>query len=288
MTITRHEVRGHAAYSIASSRLAITCLPGRGAHITSLRSGDHEWLWVPAGGPGLHPVAADDDFEPHQEGADDCFPTVHADVVRGVRYPDHGAVWHRPWRVLSADAALELAIDIPAAGLACWRRLAVDGEGLRLDWRIANRTGLPVPYAWAWHPLFRWRPDDRLDLPGTGTVHLRMRGIPGLTPCPWPSPYAGADLSRGMLGERKGLKCFTAATGEAWLHSGGHRLGMRWDPLVLPHAGLWFKHYDGHDHWAIEPTNIRGDSVGSLPRLPPESILPAGAERCWSIRLLSG
>lgn len=285
MSIARSEIGGHAAWTVAGRHLSLTCLPGRGAHLTSLRQGGHEWLWVPPHGPDLQPVSADDDFDPHQEGGDDCFPTVTADVVRGVRYPDHGCVWHRPWRVVEAGRRLVLAIELPTCGLVCERSLAPDGDGLLLSWRIRNRTGHAMPYVWCWHPLLAHHPGDRLELPGVGAVHLRRRN-PG-PPGAWPQPIPGVDLSLGEIGPRPGLKAFAAATGVAVLHSGGRCLAMRWDPLLLPWAGLWVKG-QGRRQWAVEPTNVRADRISALTSVPPEAVLPPHGVRSWSISLQPG
>ena len=285
MTITSHDIGGYAAYTITAPRLAITCLPTRGAHLVSLRSDDHEWLWMPVDGPALLPIGATGDFSLHQEGGDDCFPTIMEDVVQGVVYPGHGSVWNRPWRIISTTEALDLTIDVPSTGLECRRRIQVEGGGLRLDWRISNHYDQPVSYLWAWHPLFHWRSGDHLDIAGISSIDYPIRGKPGLTSGPWPSPYSGVNLALGELGGRKSMKCFVDATGEARLQSGNQRLIVRWDPVVLPHLGLWFKHHDGHDHWAIEPTNVRADCLKHLPHVPATAVLAPHGERSWSIRL---
>lgn len=286
MSVTAGVVAGHDAFTVAGRRLRLTCLPGRGAHLTSLRDGSHEWLWIPPGGPRLAAVGADSDFRPHQEGGDDCFPTVKQDIVRGVRYEDHGQVWHRPWRVLAAVDLLRLAIELPTCGLACERSIAADGDGLRLDWRISNRTAHPVPYVWCWHPLFAWRPGDRLELPGTTTVRVRRRG--GVRHGAWPCPLPDCDLSVGEIGFRIGLKSFTPANGSAILHAAGTSLALHWDPLVLPWTGVYIRRDRVLRQWAVEPTNVCVDRLGELAAVPPEASLPAYGERSWSIRLQPG
>lgn len=283
MTITRHQINGYDAFTVAGRLLSLTCLPGRGAHLTSIRQGAHEWLWAPPDGPGLAPISADSDFDPHQEGGDDCLPTVAEDLVLGVHYEDHGAVWQRPWRVLRAVDRLVLEIDLPTCGLSCRRSIVADGDGLRLDWRLTSHVDRPVPYVWCWHPLFAWHPGDRLELPGADLVHLRRRGR--YTTGAWPRPGPGYDLSTGEIDGRPNLKSFVAGVGSAVLHSAGTRLLMRWDPLVLPWTGLWMKQDEAVRQWAIEPTNICGDSLGEFGSTPPATVLPARSERGWSILL---
>ena len=286
MSVTAGEIAGHPAFTVAGRRLHVTCLPGRGAHLTSLREGGHEWLWIPPGGPRLVPVGADSDFRPHQEGGDDCFPTVKEDIVGGVRYEDHGQVWHRPWRVLTAVDRLRLAIELPTCGLACERSIAADGDGLRLDWRISNRTARAVPYVWCWHPLFAWHPGDRLEIPGATTVRLRRHG--GVRQGDWPRPMPDCDLSTGELGFRIGMKSFVPATGTATLRAAGASLTLHWDPLVLPWTGVYIRRGRVLKQWAVEPTNVSADRLGVLPAIPPEAVLPAHGERSWSIRLQPG
>lgn len=286
MSITRSEIAGYQAFTVAGRRLSLTCLPGRGAHLTSLREGGHEWLWVPTGGPILAPVSADSDFKPHQEGCVDCFPTIVQEVVRGVRYEDHGQVWHRPWRVLAAVDRLQLAIDLPTCGVVCERTITADGDGLRLDWRICNRTASAVPYVWCWHPLFAWHPGDRLELPGASTVRMRRRRGP--KEGSWPRPEPDYDLSTGQIGLRVGLKCYVPTSGTAILHAAGVSLAMHWDPLVLPWTGVYIRRGRVLKQWAVEPTNVSVDRLGELPAIPPEAWLPPHGERSWSIRLQPG
>ena len=286
MSITRGEIAGYESYTVAGRRLRLTCLPGRGAHLTSLCEGGHEWLSVPTGGPILAPVSADSDFKPHQEGCVDCFPTIVQEVVRGVRYEDHGQVWHRPWRVLAAVDRLLLAIDLPTCGLTCERSVTAEGDGLRLDWRICNRNAHEVPYLWCWHPLFAWHPGDRLELPGASTVRMRRRRGP--KDGPWPRPEPDYDLSTGQIGLRVGLKCYVPAGGSAILHASGNSLAMHWDPLVLPWTGVYIRRGRVLKQWAVEPTNVSVDRLGELPAIPPEAWLPRHGERAWSIRLQPG
>lgn len=284
MSIVRGEVAGFESFTVAGRRLRVTCLPGRGAHLSSLRQDAHEWLYVPPGGPVLAPVSADHDFKPHQEGCVDCFPTVAQEMVQGVRYEDHGQVWHRPWRVLAAVDRLRLAIELPSCGLACERTIAVDGDGLRFDWRIANRTDRTVPYLWCWHPLFAWHAGDRMELPGATMVRMRRRR--GIRPGDWPRPEPGYDLSAGEIGMRLALKSFVPASGTALLHAAaGASLSLHWDPLVLPWTGVYIRRGRTMQLWAVEPANVGVDRLGELPLIPPEACLPARGERSWSIRL---
>lgn len=281
MSVARCEVAGFEAFTVSGRRLSMTCVPGRGAHLTALRAGSHEWLSVPSDGPALAPVAADGCFDPHQEGADDCLPTVAPAVVDGVALPDHGAVWHRPWRVLRAVDRLELSIDLPAHHLACARAIIPDGDGLRLSWRLTSHAPRPVSYIWCWHPLFAWRPGDRLELPGAQDV-WRGRGV---RLGPWPDPLPGCRLDLGELGGRPHLKCFVRASGCAVLRSCGQALELRWDPLLLPWIGLWNRRDPGPAQWAVEPSNLRGDRPVPAASCPAEGVIPPGGERCWSIRL---
>ena len=203
-----------------------------------------------------------------------------------MHYEDHGLVWHRPWRVLSAVERLHLAIDLPTCGLTCERIIAPDGDGLRLEWRIRNRAAHAVPYLWSWHPLFAWHPGDRLELPGAALVRLRLhRRREDLS---WPDPAPGYDLSAGEIGSDTALKGFVPDRASAILRSGGSSLTMRWDPLVLPWTGVYINRLPGEEQWALEPTNVCADRLSRMAAVPPTARLPAHGERCWTIRLQPG
>ncbi|MFD0200308.1 MULTISPECIES: hypothetical protein [Saccharothrix] len=119
-----------------------------GGRWTSLRSSGREWLWS-RHAPGRASVRPGDPFV-DAGGLEECIPTIGGP-------PDHGDAWAREWRV-EGD------------------RLAVDGDGYRLERRITTADDTVTAayrvsaepgwrFIWAAHALLDLRPGARIVAP---------------------------------------------------------------------------------------------------------------------------
>ena len=219
-----------------------------GARITSLTSGDREWL-APSG-----PRSAGVFVQPGSGGWDEVVPTVAACALDdGTALADHGDAWQTPWILDSADESqLQTSVRLTSLPISLTRRIEATATGLRLSWSASTDAAVPVPLAWCAHPLFAADAGTRL-VTATPVSELVEEYPRRGTPRGWP----------GAVGATA-IKAFTDATqaGVDVVHANGDTLTLGWDPALLPYLGLY---WDGGEFTdtpvvAIEPSTAFGDS----------------------------
>lgn len=268
------EVDGFAVHSISNGKVAVAMVPELGGRIVSLRGGgQREWLdgWQPASQRRLWRPADPADFATGPgAGIDECLPSVLACEAGGVAIPDHGDLWNTPAPVDAGEAArgiLSCGWRCRSLPLSLERRIRLRGNALSLDYRLENHSDGPVPFLWAWHPLFAWRPGDRIRFAPSVRSCLAGDG----TRLPWPGIAPGTDLSRGSFAKEAvpAAKVFIGplGTGAAEIRArSGARMVLRWPAAHFPYAGIWITRgfWKGLHHWAIEPTNGAADRLSDL------------------------
>jgi galactose mutarotase-like enzyme len=266
------EIGGFAVHSLTNGRIAVAVVPELGGRIVSLRGGGRrrEWLdgWLPAARRRLwRPTDPADFASGPGAGIDECLPSVLACRVGDRAIPDHGDIWNAPAGVdgeLAARGVLACSWRCGSLPLAFERRLELRGPELRLDYRLENLAAEPVPFLWAWHPLFAWKRGDEIRFAPSVNTCLIGDG----SRLPWPASGAGTDLSRGRFaaGAVPAAKVFvgplTEGAAEIRARSGA-RLTLRWPAELFPYAGIWITRgfWKGLHHWAIEPTNAPVDRL---------------------------
>jgi len=285
-----------AQLTLATRSIRVVLVPASGGRVASLvhlRTG-REWLWRPQ--PALHfpAVATGASFtDGPLTGIDECLPTVAGCTIGGRDFGDHGDAWTQAWSVLAASAhEVSLQVAVPGGGLQLTRTLRLSEDTVTLDYTLHNRGPAAEPWLWSFHPLFRFEPGDRFELPA-GVTRLRVNGslnLPGAVaggPVAWPSPGPGIDLARLDFGAQAPgyLKGFAenVAIGRAAVHaaSGRERLEIGFDPAATPHLGVWITHggWRGVRHGAIEPCTAATDSLADMH--PPARLAPGATARWW-------
>jgi galactose mutarotase-like enzyme len=290
---------------LESSTMRVTILPALGGKIASIQTlpDNEELLQQP-----LQPYAARTHYlrfeDSDASGWDECLPSVAACEVQTAagpaKIPDHGDFWQVPWQVTSQTKnALTISADAFSLPLRFTRTLHLDGNSLRIDYRIRNLSHAPLEYLWSAHPLFAVDPGDRILLPASvtevtveGSAHNRL-GSKG-TKQSWPK-NAITDFSiAGKITDETGDKLFAVSPPEGWCALERKRLKRRielcFDPNQLPHLGLWLCYGGWPENAAsrqqcvaLEPCTAEGDSLetamkqGRAPKLNP------GAEDHWSL-----
>jgi galactose mutarotase-like enzyme len=278
-TVTRERFDGWDRISLTNDRVALQIFPELGGRVASLvdHSTGREWLWAPPTGQRLFRNRPGDSFASSTHvGLDECIPTVAPCGWQGRELPDHGEIWALPWAV--NDAALDegvaaLTVDLPITPLRFERRIRLDGNCVRFDYRLRNLGTQPEHYLWAMHPLFTLQAGDTLELPGDVTSFKLECAAGGTTDgrgatWSWPEPFPGIRLDRLELPDNTSgyLKAFAMPQhGEARLRCANtpHGLTIRWDVATNPCLGLWLTRggYRGWHHVAIEPSNGAPDSL---------------------------
>jgi len=262
-------IDGFPAVSVASDSLAVTVILALGAKVVSIRHlpSDYEWMWQPEDFRGFF---ASDLHTPFEDGAlsgwDECLPTVAPCSYGGRDLPDHGEIWTSSCRFdqeALESGIIETSLELPLSPLRFTRTLTIDGDRLRVAYRLENLSDQPQAFLWAMHPLFKVRPGDTLDLP----AELRAQ-IP-----------EGQDWTQTLeLGEPAYSKLFVHAPEGAEVtlknSASGRGLTLQWDGDPNPFLGLWLTRggWHGHHHLAIEPTNAACDSLAEA--VPDRSLRP--------------
>ena len=244
-----------------------------GARITSLTTGDREWL-APSGprSPGAF-------VQPGSGGWDEAIPTVSAcTLADGTVLADHGDAWQTPWTLDSADAGhIQTSLRLTSLPITLTRRIQATASGIRLAWTASTDSPGPVPLAWCAHPLFTADAGTRIVLadPAPGLIEeYPRRGAPR----DWP----------GAVGA-SAIKAFTDAprSGAAIVHADGDTLALHWDPALLPYLGLY---WDGGEFTdtpvvAIEPSTAFGDSAARAAAEGRIRLLQPGQQFSWWLSL---
>lgn len=291
---------GFPALELSNDKVSVAVIPGLGAKIMSLRNAvsGREWCWHPGKALDLFSNAYGDSFalSPHA-GIDECFPTIEGCREKGRDLSCHGEVWSESWEVDQdawQNAVIATRVTCRQSPFHLARRLSLEENCVRLEYSVENRGPEPERFLWAWHPLLRIAPEDRIELPPEVTA-LRIEAAQG-SPAnddgaiwSWPSPFPNFQLDRFHLGDNRQsrFKGFTGALSEGWARlrneETGDRLELRWDPGQNPFLGIWMTRggYRGwHGVGALEPTNVPSDFLEKA-----KTFLPPGETRRWRLTL---
>lgn len=292
----RRSVRDFTVHSLTNEAVSLAIVPELGGRLVSLRdrASGREWLdgWSPARSRRIwHPTDSADFATGPGAGIDECLPTVLPCRVGGRDLPDHGELWNRP-PVFDPSAAAngEFLCEwaLRSLPLGFRRRITLEGQRVRFDYRIENLADRPTPFLWAWHPLFTWRKGDRIRF----TPAVKSCLSPGGGALPWPVAENGADLSRALFpkGASPAAKVFVGPLAKAAAEiraKDGARISIKWPAGILPYAGIWITRgfWKGLHHWAIEPTNAPVDRLSDIAAqdAPSPTLLMPREVRTWSL-----
>lgn len=297
-------------FHLQNDALSVRLLPALGAKLVSLedRRSGREWL-LPSQLPdgGYREAAYGADFSSFDtSGFDECLPNVAAGPGSGggPDWPDHGELWSRPWDVVREGEALVCRIEGIGHPYAFTRRVALEGEVLRLDYELENLGSTAFPHLWSAHPLLQATPGMRILLPeGVDEVFVNGASHPELGTFgdrrPWPEVAPGLDLSQ-VAPRETGLavKLFVPNIPEGrcalWDPETGHTLACSWDVAEIPHLGLWLCYggwpddsRPGHLTVALEPCTGAPDALSEAAARGWCPVLPPGSRATWTLRLRS-
>ena len=171
--------------TLLSDALEVSVLPELGGKLQSLRrpGSDKDFLLAPPERPyqRAHPGALFEAFD--TSGFDECFPTI---------FPDDGALWSIPWRCeASADGhALEMEAQVSGAPWRFRRRLSLEGDTLRFEYRVSSLLDPSQRFLWSAHPLLEVSV-------GLADSCCRARWTGCASSPPRPDALRGARSSRG-------------------------------------------------------------------------------------------
>ena len=258
--------------TVTGGGLTVQVAVADGARITSLTAGGREWL--APGGPRSPGIFA----QPGSGGWDDVVPTVAVcSLADGTVLADHGDAWQTPWTLDSADSShVQTSVRLTSLPVTLVRRVEATATGIRLAWTASTDATRPVPLAWCAHPLFAADAGTRIVLAAPARDLIEEYPRRGL-PREWP----------GAVGA-SAIKAFTSVLSSASVvHGNGDTLTLDWDPVLLPHLGLY---WDGGEFTdtpvvAIEPSTAFGDSAARAVAEGRIRLLEPGRPFTWWLQL---
>ena len=288
---TRKTVGDFEIHTVANDAISLSMVPELGGRVVSLkdRISRREWLdgWSPAGKRRIwHPSDPANYETGPGAGIDECLPTVLPCVIDGNALPDHGELWNQsPEFDVSPESSFFCRWNLKSLPLAFERRISLDGNAIRFDYRLENLADTPTAFLWAWHPLFTWKRGDQIR--SSEKTCLSPGGDDVL---PWPEAQPGCDLSRADFPKdaTPAAKVFLGplAEGRAEIHArNGANLTLTWPAAMFPYVGIWITRgfWKGLHHWAIEPTNAPVDRLSEVQDASSISRLSPGEVRAWSV-----
>ena len=286
--------------TLTSDALSLGIVPELGGKILSLvdRRNDHEWMWAPPGPRNLFRNRPTDPFaQSTLIGADECFPTVAACRWQGRDLPDHGELWAVPWAVLEHTAdTLDLEVKAPISPFTFRRRITLTGATAHFHYTVKNTGAAKEAFLWAFHPLLKFAPGDRVEVPAASArvdsqINTPFGGRGSALQLPDPAPGIHLDHLDFGPGVSAAVKYFTDKldAGRAALvrPAQGRRLVFEFDRAELPTLGVWINRggWAGFRHVALEPTNGAPDPLDVAVSWERCQWLAPGTERSWSMTL---
>jgi galactose mutarotase-like enzyme len=312
------------AVALSNDALRLVVVPELGGKIISMvsRRSGREWLWSNPYLPLRRPPPGVSDFGHYDTGGwDEVFPTVNPcqvpDSAWGDRMlTDHGELWYRSWQTIAAElvpqrsATLTLAVDHPELPFRFKRALtlAADVGPLTASYELTNRSGRPLPYIWAAHPLLAIEPGDTIQLPAgtpmssTDSVGLEFAG--GTASFAWPTARlaSGHTLDWSYVpGKAAGFaaKLFAQNVSMGFVEiidkAQQDCIRLLFSPTRIPYIGLWLN-YGGwsrastepYFNIGVEPTTSPYDDLKAAVQQNAASPLQKGESRRWQLVVAMG
>jgi len=257
-------LQGFAVYRLAGGEIELAIVPELGAKIISLKNlrTGREWLWRPAGGLKLFRNQMGDCFSVSPlGGVDECLPTVAPCSCQGRDLPDHGEAWSAAWTVddnLLKSGILKTSLRLPVSPLEMTRTMELNGNDLRIAYRLANLGEREERFIWAFHPLLQLQDGDELELPPSTRASLRDADWVDAVDSAVPKAGCSKIFARPVV----------VGVGAIRNRITGDRFEIVWNPLENDALGLWISRggWHGHHHFAMEPTNAATDDLAEAVR----------------------
>ena len=128
------------------------------------------------------------DFGDFAYGMDDAFPNINGEVFewkgKNLHYPDHGEIWKKKLEVLSADRNSVQLYGIGAEfSYDYFKTMELEGDTLKISYRITNTGKEEFPCFWTWHGLIRYEEDAVLRFPKETTAFRNVLDSERLGSC---------------------------------------------------------------------------------------------------------
>lgn len=238
-------------------------------------------------------------------GWDECFPAVASGPYpshpyTGITIPDHGELWGIPAAAVPMRQGISTEWHGLRFGYTLSRKLWLDGPSLIAEYVLSNLAPFDFHFVWAMHALSSLHAPVELELPpGSYRLSHDAEGRQYDQTFTWPMDTLGEDLSRPLeLAGKIGRKVFSVdAIGAPAVvryptRRGGRSLRIEYSSpdQIRAYWGVWINTggWQGHRHFAIEPTTGRFDQLDRSLHDGSAARVPAGGKASWAVRWTVG
>ncbi|MFF2481695.1 hypothetical protein [Paenibacillus sp. NPDC058071] len=299
------QVEGFEAWIGETGRLSITVIPALGGKAISLRSkaADREWLWrsgKPLGNKGLGSPFGEGD----ESGWDEMFPGINAchypeEPWQGHSVPDHGEAWALPWTAELQRDALLCRVEGRNFPYTLEKVYTfTDGDTIRIDYSVTNRSESPFSFLWAAHPLLQASEGMRIRVPeGMERIEVSYSAEERLGVFGdrrrWPHAGEGVDLSvvEAASGRYAEKYYFEGKVVQGWAELldpvTEEAITFRFPPEQVPYLAVW-ANYGGYGdcyHVALEPATGRMDDLAHAMKRGEAAVVEAGGRYEWFLEV---
>lgn len=239
-------------------------------------------------------------------GIEECLPSVgRCDAgTLGGPVPDHGDFWQIPWHVADSNGAqATLWSEGFSRPLRLEKTLEVNGDSMYLRYVVRNIGEDPTSFLYAWHPLFKVDPEDKVWLPDeVKALRIDYSRFDRLgrksDAVGWPGTETGVDLSQVLAPEAQTADMLYTSRLQRGLcrlerKRSGESLELSFDVERLPYLGVWlcFGGWPGngyaHQQYAValEPTSSPWNTLEEAQRFGQAVILDPDAVYSFVIQL---
>ncbi len=196
--------QGFSVVRMENEFLRIEILPQLGGKIWTIehRPSGRQFLWHH---PKLRlqslPMGAN--YDDHFFGGfDELLPNDMAEQVNGENLVDHGELWTTPLKHRVEGSSVVLEGTLPITPLRYRKIISLEGNSIRLDYRLENIGRSARDILWKLHPALRIAKDTEIVVPATlaEVADPQWSRMPGLGRFPWaeqPLLHRVPELGRG-------------------------------------------------------------------------------------------
>jgi hypothetical protein len=298
--------KGVHSLSIENEFILLTVLPAAGSKIASIiyKPLQYELLWQNPG-KTIAPSHPQRYTEYDSYGWDEMFPSIlpyeYLDgPLKGVKIPDHGELWCRPWEYRIDEETLSLHIKSGLLPCEFCKKIRLENEQISIKYALKNNALYDLDCLWAAHPLFNVSRGSKMLIPsGMSRITNSIGGsILGESDTVYDFPMAALTN-----GHQRDLSCLTAKKAEFKKYYFSHEMTQGWcgivDPTInlqikmyfpvseIPYLGIWLNESGWAKQYnlALEPATAAMDRIDRAKVYRMFKTFEASKEKQWYLNL---
>jgi len=307
--IQKIELERFKAITIKNEKISLTTIPELGGKIISIinRETGFDFIWRNET-IKLQKFSYDSDFAfSDGSGVDECFSTIapckYIDFPwKSINIPDHGEIWSLSFKTMvKGDKIIQKVCGVRFP-YTFTRVIGIDGNAIRLSYKVENLSQFKFDFIWAIHPIFKLRKNTEVIIEGSPDVtvgfsineELILRDKKYVWPVIETEDGRSMDFSKIDVDKRYAVKFVLSnlSTGVVTLRYGdkNEKMDIIFSKDKIKYCGLWInsKGWPGeslykYSHIAIEPCNGITDSLKECIQRNGFGSIKGGDQITWDV-----